>query len=87
MFDKSPERFPIKDQYVFLSHCGMSPLYRDAMLKEREIAEVQNRTASLVYARYDATLDGLRQAAGAAERASGCRPRNRGCRAGRATAG
>src|SRR5262245_29525743 len=63
MFDKSQERFPIKDQYLFLSHCGISPLYHGAMLKEREIAEMQCRTASLVYARYDAVLDELRHAA------------------------
>lgn len=65
MFDKSHERFPIKEQYVFLSHCGISPLYREAMLKEREVAELQNRTASLVYAQYHAILEGLRQAAAA----------------------
>jgi cysteine desulfurase/selenocysteine lyase len=65
MFDKSNELFPIKDKYVFLSHCGIAPLYREAMRKEREIAEAQNRTGSLVYGRYEAILDGLREAAAA----------------------
>jgi selenocysteine lyase/cysteine desulfurase len=63
MFDKSYEQFPVKNQFVFLSHCGIAPLYVKAMRKEHEIAEAQNRTGSLVYARYDAILDGLRQAA------------------------
>ena len=63
MFDKSNERFPIKDAYIFLSHCGIAPLYGAAMRREREVAEAQNRTAALVFGRYDAILDGLRQAA------------------------
>jgi cysteine desulfurase / selenocysteine lyase len=63
MFDKSHTLFPIKDQYIFLSHCGIAPLYTEAMRKQHEIAEAQNRTASLVYRRYDAILDGLHAAA------------------------
>jgi cysteine desulfurase/selenocysteine lyase len=63
MFDKSHERFPVKERFVFLSHCGIAPLYGEAMRKEREVAEAQNRTGALVYSRYDAILDGLRQAA------------------------
>lgn len=63
MFDKSHALFPIKDQYVFLSHCGIAPLYTGAMRKEHEIAEAQNRTGALVFSRYDLILDGLRQAA------------------------
>src|SRR5690242_10184239 len=62
MFDKTNTLFPIKDQYVFLSHCGIAPLYTEAMRKQHEIAELQNRTASLVFRRYDAILDGLRNA-------------------------
>ena len=65
MFDKSRERFPIKDEYVFLSHCSISPLFSGAVQKEREIAEAQSRTGLLVYSRYDATLDGLREAGAA----------------------
>src|SRR5205823_7510674 len=57
-------RFPIKDKWIFLSHCGIAPLYGEAMKKEREVAEAQHLTGSLVYARYDAVLNGLRQAAG-----------------------
>jgi selenocysteine lyase/cysteine desulfurase len=63
MFDKSHQRFPIKDQYVFLSHCGIAPLYAPALRKEHEVAEAQCRTGALVYSRYDAILDGLRGAA------------------------
>jgi cysteine desulfurase / selenocysteine lyase len=62
MFDKSHPLFPIKDQYIFLSHCGIAPLYTAAMHKQHEIAEAQNRTASLVFRRYDAILDGLHAA-------------------------
>jgi cysteine desulfurase / selenocysteine lyase len=63
MFDKRNELFPIKDRYTFLSHCSIAPLYRPAFEKECEIADAQSRTGVLVYSRYDAVLEGLREAA------------------------
>src|SRR5262249_47266825 len=63
MFDKSNALFPIKDRYIFLTHCGIAPLYSGAMRAEHEVAEEQCRTGALVYGRYDAILDGLRDAA------------------------
>jgi cysteine desulfurase/selenocysteine lyase len=62
-FDKTNATFPIKDEYVFLSHCGIAPLYSGALRREREIAEAQCRTGALVFAQYDAILNGLREAA------------------------
>ena len=62
-FDKRHELFPIGEQYVYLSHCGIAPLYSQALRVEHEVAQAQSRTGSLVYRRYDAILDGLRQAA------------------------
>jgi cysteine desulfurase / selenocysteine lyase len=70
MFDKSPELFPIKDQYVFLTHCGIAPLYSGAMRREREIAEAQCRVGALIYSQYDAILNGLHEAAAALLRTS-----------------
>src|SRR5207253_2152409 len=46
-------------------HCSIAPLYRPALDKEREVAEVQSRTGVLVYSRYNAILSGLRAAAAA----------------------
>jgi selenocysteine lyase/cysteine desulfurase len=63
MFDKRRELFPIGEQYVYLSHCGIAPLYSQALRVEHEVAEAQSRTGSLVFRRYDAILDGLREAA------------------------
>jgi selenocysteine lyase/cysteine desulfurase len=63
MFDKSNALFPIKDQYVFLSHCSISPLYSQALKRELDVAETQSRTGLLVFSQYDAILDGLRDAA------------------------
>ena len=63
MFDKSSDRFPIKKQYIFLSHCGIAPFYTPALAKQHEIALEQNLSGSLVFRRYDAILDGLRAAA------------------------
>jgi selenocysteine lyase/cysteine desulfurase len=63
MFDKSNALFPIKDQYIFLTHCGIAPLYTGALKAEREVGEVQCRTGALVFSRYDAILESLRAAA------------------------
>jgi cysteine desulfurase/selenocysteine lyase len=63
MFDKSHALFPIKDECIFLSHCGIAPLYSAALRKEHEVAEAQTRTGALVFVRYDPILDSLRQAA------------------------
>jgi selenocysteine lyase/cysteine desulfurase len=70
MFDKRTELFPVKDRYVFLSHCSIAPLYRPAFEKEREIADAQSRTGLLIYSRYDAVLQGLRDAAAGVLRTS-----------------
>ncbi len=63
MFDKSTERFPIKERYTFLSHCGIAPLYAEALRKEHEIGIEQSRSGALVFRLYDGILDGLREAA------------------------
>jgi len=63
MFDKNNELFPIKDSYVFLSHCGVSPLYSRALKKELEYAGRQNREGGLVFGDYDKVLQELRMAA------------------------
>jgi cysteine desulfurase / selenocysteine lyase len=63
MFDKRRELFPIGEQYVFLSHCGIAPLYSQALRAEYEVSLAQCRTGALVFRRYDAILDGLRDAA------------------------
>lgn len=63
MFDKSTATFPIKERYIFLSHCGIAPLYAPALRKQHEIGEEQSRTGALVFRRYDAILDSLRESA------------------------
>jgi selenocysteine lyase/cysteine desulfurase len=63
MFDKSSQQFPVKEEYTFLSHCGVSPLYSGGLRREIEIAQLQSRQGSLLVARYDALVDELRQAA------------------------
>ncbi len=65
MFDKSNEQFPIKDSYVFLAHCGVSPLYGGALKKEREISEEHHRTGDLIVSKYNDILKGLRTASAA----------------------
>lgn len=69
-FSKTATLFPIKDQYIFLSHCGIAPLYSGALRREYEVAEAQCRTGALVFAQYDRILDGLREAAASLLRTS-----------------
>lgn len=63
MFDKSPALFPIKERYIFVSHCGIAPLYSAAVQAEHEVALEQSRSGALVFRRYDPILDSLRDAA------------------------
>lgn len=63
MFEKSKDLFPIKDSYVFLAHCGASPLYKNAFEKEREIAREHHEKGGMVFEKYTGILDGLRGAA------------------------
>jgi len=63
MFDKSIERFPVKEKYIYLTHCGIAPLYAPALRREHEVGAEQSRSGTLVYKQYDSILDGLREAA------------------------
>jgi selenocysteine lyase/cysteine desulfurase len=63
MFDKSKELFPIKDSYVYLAHCGVSPLYTGALKKEQEIALSHQEKGGLLFSRYNEILNSLRATA------------------------
>ncbi|MHC5037111.1 MAG: aminotransferase class V-fold PLP-dependent enzyme [Planctomycetota bacterium] len=65
MFDKSPDRFPIKRKYIFLTHCGVSPLYSGAFQREREIARQHRDLGAVLFNRYEPLLDDLRASAAA----------------------
>src|SRR5947208_3557252 len=65
MFDKRHDLFPVKDRYLFLSHCSIAPLYRPALDKERAVAEAHSSSGLLVYSQYEPILTGLRTAAAA----------------------
>lgn len=41
-FDKSPERYPIKNQGIYLAHCGISPLYSGAAQKAIGLIQEQS---------------------------------------------
>ena len=64
MFDKSAELFPIKNEYVFLTHCSISPLFSKALEKEIEISREHQNTGAILFDEYDRILDDLRSAAG-----------------------
>jgi selenocysteine lyase/cysteine desulfurase len=63
MFDKSKDVFPIKDSYIYLAHCGVSPLYSGALKKEREISRRHQEIGGLLFSKYFEILNGLRIAA------------------------
>lgn len=66
MFDKSPELFPVKNQYAYFIHCGISPLFSRALAKELEISTEHQKTGAFLFLKkYDEVLDGLRDAGGA----------------------
>jgi len=39
MFDKSDHLFPARKHHVFLGHCGVSPLYAEAVRRQCAMAE------------------------------------------------
>jgi selenocysteine lyase/cysteine desulfurase len=63
MFDKSEKLFPIKEKYVYLSHCGVSPLYARGVEREIEFAHAHAGGGSLVLHEYNDILEGLRATA------------------------
>lgn len=64
MLDKSAGTFPIKRQYIYLAHCGISPLYSGAVRKETEIVEAQRDIGALAFRLEEDYLEKLRSAAG-----------------------
>ncbi len=62
-FFKDSSHFPIKKNYIFLSHCGISPLYAGAYRQLEDIARKQMETANMVFHQYDEILDNLRSSA------------------------
>jgi cysteine desulfurase/selenocysteine lyase len=63
MFDKSVESFPIKKKYIYLSHCGISPLFSSGLRKQIELATMQTEAGADLYRHYDSTLNALHAAA------------------------
>lgn len=63
MFDKSNELFPVKENYIYLSHCSISPLYSGAFSKEMKIAKEQVDSGVIAFQQYEDILNGLRTAA------------------------
>lgn len=63
MFDKSKDLFPVKEKYIYLSHCSISPLYSGAFGKEMKIAKAQVDSGVAAFQRYEELLNDLRTAA------------------------
>lgn len=63
MFKKDTGLFPVKNEYIYLAHCGVSPLFSRALEKEIEIAELHSKKAVAIFERYVSTLEDLRTAA------------------------
>lgn len=63
MFEKSKEVFPVKESYVYLAHCGVSPLYSGAHKREQEVSGAHQRQGGVLFSKYNEFLDGLRAAA------------------------
>lgn len=62
-FDKSEEQFPIRRRHVYLSSCGVSPLYGGAFARVTERAREQAESTPAAVAGYVETLESLRASA------------------------
>ena len=47
MYKKSFDLFPIKRDYAFFAHCAVSPLFRNALDREMEVAERHHRQGAV----------------------------------------
>jgi cysteine desulfurase / selenocysteine lyase len=64
MFDKSADAFPVKNEFIYLLHCGIAPLFSKAHEKEHEISERQQDTGALLFSQeYEIVLSNLHEAA------------------------
>jgi selenocysteine lyase/cysteine desulfurase len=63
MFDKSERLFPIKKKYIYLTHCGVSPLYSGALEQEMEISRKHAENGLVAFKDYVGHLERLRSAA------------------------
>jgi len=55
--------FPVQDRWVYLSHCGVSPLYPGAFLREKTIAEAHVEGGAQAFRDYGLILERLRSSA------------------------
>jgi cysteine desulfurase / selenocysteine lyase len=63
MFEKGKDLFPIRNRYIYLTHCGVSPLYDGASKRAAEISRGQVENGMLGLRDYVDLLDRLRSAA------------------------
>ncbi|KHD06084.1 hypothetical protein PN36_17110 [Candidatus Thiomargarita nelsonii] len=65
MFDKSTDKFPIKQNYIYLNACRASPLYRGAVEKECEFARYHMNQGTEFFTQYGDSVKKLHIAAAA----------------------
>ncbi len=70
-FDLSNEHFPIKNEYIFLAHCGISAQYAGADAAAARFQRFHTERAALVFREYPDVLGDLRNAAGRLLRTDG----------------
>lgn len=63
-FNYTAEHFPVKSEGVYLSHCGISPLYAGAAEASHGFQMTHARKGAGVFAQYGDILGDLRQAVG-----------------------
>lgn len=61
MFNKSSSLFPVKDRYVYLSHCSISPLYGRAAEKGAEVLRAQSEKGILGNLEYKDWMNSLHE--------------------------
>lgn len=61
-FQTDQNLFPIKENYIYLNHCGISPLYSKAARTQSEFSETQMKQGIAVFRDYPDTIGDLHQA-------------------------
>lgn len=63
-FDKSAASFPVKEQCVYLTHCGVAPMYSGAAEEIQRFTEARVRLGARVFETFGNPLTGLHRSLG-----------------------
>ena len=63
MFDKSDSLFPVKKNYIYLSHCAIGPMYAPAAESAKRFIDTHSERGRVLIQHYQQVLEAFREKA------------------------